>query len=294
MTAEQSRFDLPLKVAHKLLGEAEDRGSDLGDGPLKAGGTSLVAGRPGEPTAILAFSAAHACASGGAFLGDACCSGPSVFVSAVQEERTVLRWLRAAGATKHPLLLHAGPVLFSDPADPIQQLRQLISKHEAVLLVLDPLMAILPIEKINDNSEVARVLYPVLYLARETGCHVMLTHLARKKGGPVFEAILGGTVLADIADSALLVESEEDDSGINGTATVRTVRRNAPRPTETHIIVDPFTGQVTVPPYQLVTRVGTGSPPHTPQVVQMPPITDPSRRLSGGPKRTSRRGRPRK
>ena len=81
---------------------------------------------------------------------------------------------------------------------------QITSRDESVVIV-DTIRSLLGMQDENDNSEVARVLIPVIAAARQAGKTLILLHHQRKGGGDHGEGITGGHAFFGFVDIALVI-----------------------------------------------------------------------------------------
>lgn len=88
-----------------------------------------------------------------------------------------------------------------EPADILAE----IAHDEASVVVIDTVRNILQIRDETDNSEVARVLAPLIATCRAASKTLLLTHHIRKGGGQHGEGITGGHAFLGIVDCGLEV-----------------------------------------------------------------------------------------
>jgi hypothetical protein len=152
--------------------------------------------------------------------GSACVPGVVVLYSQEDDaEDTIVPRFKAAGGDPARLIL-AGEVRTADGIAPLDlpdhvaQLEALVTKHQAVLVVVDPLMAALPGDvKTGIDHHARRALAPVRALAERTRAAVLLIrHL--NKASKITDPILrgGGSIgIIGAARAGLVVGRDPDD-----------------------------------------------------------------------------------
>ncbi len=192
-----------------LLNEPEEDISYLWQDVLICGGLSILAAKPKVGKSTLARNLALRIAQGqGEFLGRAISASGAVVYLALEEKRSqVKRHFARMGATADlPIFVHVGGA----PETVLEELRSAITDSGAVLLVVDPLQRLCRIKDLNDYAEVSLALEPLMQIARDTGCHVLLVHHANKgmprEGG---DGILGSTAIFGSVDAALIMKRGE-------------------------------------------------------------------------------------
>lgn len=93
-------------------------------------------------------------------------------------------------------------LIFALGARPEAILARIQSGNETVVII-DTVRNLLSLRDETDNSEVARVLNPVIATCREGGKTLLLAHHLRKGGGEHGEAITGGHAFLGVVDLAL-------------------------------------------------------------------------------------------
>ena len=189
-----------------LLKEPNEDIAYLGKIPLIKGGLSILAAKPKVGKSTLARNLTYALAKGDlSFLGRNITSSGAVVYLALEEKRSeVKKHFLRMGASEHlPIFIHTG----SAPEKAIEELRKAIIESKAILAIVDPLQRLIRLPDLNDYSSVSLALEPLMQIARETGCHILLVHHANKgiprEGG---DSILGSTAIFGSVDCALIMK----------------------------------------------------------------------------------------
>jgi AAA domain len=192
----------------------------LWPGRVPRGALTVLAGEPGLGKSLLSIQLASAL-SRGELGGEAAES--LVLTAEDSHEHTVLPRLVAAGAD-------LGRIVFPPPAndglegairipDDVSYLGHLVERTQASLVVVDPLVAYLPM-KVNSwqDQSLRGALAPLAGLARERGVAVLLiAHLNKGRDADPLRRLGGSIGLAAAARSLLLLARDPDDpDGVNG------------------------------------------------------------------------------
>lgn len=103
------------------------------------------------------------------------------------------------------IYVHCGPL---NPGDAtIQALGGYIKEYDIGLIVVDTLSHYWRIDDENNNAEVVKRCSPLLALAHQADCCVLLIHHDNKTGGTGGRSIRGGGALLALVDQALMLES---------------------------------------------------------------------------------------
>ena len=135
------------------------------------------------------------------------------------------------GAGDDPIYVHVGP----SQVDGVAALREAIKTTGALFAIVDPMLRFIRVEDGNAYAEMTTKLEPVISLARETRCHIVLVHHTSKghKRGP--DAILGSTAILGAVDTAVMLL--EGKGGRRQWETVQRYGENIP-PTYLYFDVD--------------------------------------------------------
>jgi len=184
---------------------------------LVEGTLNLLEGNPDVGKTVMSIHVAACVSTGRPIHGDdRIREARSVlyFTSEDSVSQTVVPRLRAAGANLDRVLVQeprGSALLLPDALD---DLRRLIRKHRARLLVMDPLNGYLDASKINVNrdQEVRQALQPLRELAEEEKLTVLaLRHLNKASDKPALYRGGGSIALAAVARSVLLVARHPND-----------------------------------------------------------------------------------
>ena len=189
-----------------LYNEPDEDIDYLWENTLIKGGLSILVAKPKVGKSTLARNLALAIAKGETlFLGRNITASGSVVYLALEEKRSeVKKHFKKMGAAENlPIFLHTG----SAPEQAIAELRKAVIESQALLAIVDPLQRLIRISDLNDYSSVSLALEPLMQIARENGCHILLIHHANKsiarEGG---DSILGSTAIFGSVDSALIMK----------------------------------------------------------------------------------------
>ncbi|MDP3997658.1 MAG: AAA family ATPase [bacterium] len=80
---------------------------------------------------------------------------------------------------------------------------ELIATTSASIIIIDTVRSVLGLENENDNSEISRVLAPIINAARANNKTLILLHHSRKGGGQNGEGITGGHAFLGIVDASI-------------------------------------------------------------------------------------------
>ncbi len=192
-----------------LLREADEDIAYIWENTLIKGGLSILVAKPKVGKSTLARNLALAIAKGApSFLGRTIMVSGSVVYLALEEKRSEVKkhFERMGAAENLPIFIHTG----SAPGQAIDELRKAISKSEAIFAIVDPLQRLVRIKDLNDYALVSLALEPLMQIARDTNCHILLIHHANKgisrEGG---DSILGSTAIYASVDCALIMKRGE-------------------------------------------------------------------------------------
>ena len=191
----------------ELLAEAPDAHEWVWDETLIVGGLSLIAAKPKVRKSTLVRNLVCAISRVEAFLGRATKRGPIVYLELEEKRAQVARHFRAMGvAGDEEIFIHTGP---APGRDALNDLRAAIEKHKAILAVVDPAFKLIRLKDGNDYVEVTRAFEPLMNIARQTGCHILLIHHFGKGDREGGDQILGSTALFAAVDTALFMRKRE-------------------------------------------------------------------------------------
>ncbi len=227
-----------LTALGDLLDEPEEDIAWLVQGMLPSGGVSLLGAKPKVGKSTTARCLALAVARGEPFLGRETAQGPVVYLALEEKRAEIAKHFRRQGASGgDPVYVHVGVA----PERALEALAAAIELHKPALVIVDPLLKLVRVRDANDYAEVTRALEPVIELARQSGCHILLIHHLAKGERTGGDAILGSTALFGAVDTALLMRRHQD-----GTRTIETIQRYGDDLPESVIVLDEQTGTVTL------------------------------------------------
>jgi hypothetical protein len=205
---EESNFR-PLS-ARDILGKDLEPIVWVWDSYLPEGVLSVLAAYMKVGKSTLAYALAVAIAQGRPFLDRPTKQGGVLILAVEEHPRDVHRRLVRFGMRRDDPLFVQGWL----PATPAtyDRLRAFVRANAIRLVVVDTLSTFWGIADENDNAQVGRNLTPLLNLARETGCVVLLVHHERKAGGDGGRGIRGGSALLALVDQALTLDRSGPDN----------------------------------------------------------------------------------
>lgn len=219
-----------------LLAEPPEEIAYVWEDTLPKGGLSLLVAKPKVGKSTLARNLALRVARGDAefLVRKIPAPGPVVYLALEEKRSEVRRHFERMGATEElPILIHIG----SAPEEALQELRTAIVNSRAILAIVDPLQRLARVSDLNDYAQVSLALEPLMQIARDTGCHIMLVHHANKgmgrEGGDI---ILGSTAIFGSVDCALFMRRTESHR------TIESQQRYGEDMPKTVLAFDPVTG----------------------------------------------------
>jgi hypothetical protein len=203
---DSSSFNIEL--LHDLFEAPEEQQKWLVEDLLPAGGMSLLAGKPKAGKSTLARQLALSVATGKPFLQRETQQGAVIYLALEEKRQEVKDHFRALGATGGELIkIHYG----SAPVAAMDEAKNLLQRHPASLLIIDPLFKFTRVKDANDYAQMTAALEPILALARKTGTHVVCVHHAGKaERSDTADSILGSTAILGNVDTALLLTRHEE------------------------------------------------------------------------------------
>ena len=192
-----------------LLQEPDEDIAYLWENTLIKGGLSILVAKPKVGKSTLARNLALKVARGDTeFLGRAITASGAVVYLGLEEKRSeVKKHFERMGVTEDlPIFIHVG----SAPEKAIEELCKAVMDNKAVLAIVDPFQRLVRSPDLNDYSSVSLALEPLMQIARDTGCHILLIHHANKgisrESG---DSILGSTAIYGSMDCALIMKRSE-------------------------------------------------------------------------------------
>ena len=207
-----SREEKAIRTSHFSLIQAKDLIASeepetewLLEGILPAGGLSLLVAKPKVGKTTLAFNLGLAVAGGRDFLARKTKQSPVVYLALEEKRSEIRKKLKALGETPEGMSFHFG----SAPEKAIQEVRNLIKETMASLLIVDVLQKFCRIKDLNDYAQVTNTLEPLMAMAREENCHILLTHHAGKADRQDGDDILGSTALLGGVDTLVQIKKRD-------------------------------------------------------------------------------------
>jgi hypothetical protein len=210
-----------FKSLADLYSQPDDGCESLLDGLLQKGGFSILAAKPKVGKSTLARNLVLAIARGDqAFLGrEIKISGPAVYLGLEEKTSEVRAHFQRMGASPDlPIYIHTGSALMVSAGQAIIDLDKVIGEKKAVLAVVDTLQRLLRLKDLNKYGEVSLTLEPLVKVARDSGCHIMLVHHTKK--GPdddILDSVSGSTAIGGACDTLIAMKK----AGVNRTVESR-------------------------------------------------------------------------
>ncbi len=218
-----------LTSVSSILNEPEEEAEWLWEGVLPRGGMSLQVAKPKVGKTTTALRLAVAVSRGEDFLGRTTTQVPVIYLALEEKKAEVRKCLAALGVTNEPLHFHFGLA----PKDGIREIDVLAAETGAGLIIVDTLQKLTRIRDLNDYALVTNTLEPLLAVARDRNCHIMLLHHASKAERTDGDEILGSTALLGAVDTAIILKKREQGR------TFSTIQRYGNDIPETLLILHP-------------------------------------------------------
>jgi hypothetical protein len=124
--------------------------------------------------------------------------------------------------------------------DGIASLAAAVALYQPTLVIVDPVLKLVRVKDSSDYAELTRELEPVIELARNSGCHIAVTHHLGKMVRDGGDDVLGSTAIFGAVDT-LVIERKNQKDGMRILHTVQRYGRDLP---ETSIPLDDITGRI--------------------------------------------------
>src|SRR6266576_1475437 len=237
--AKKSAQGFIFTLARDMLSEPVEIMPFIVDGMLPASGISLWGAKPKVGKSVTVRNLAVSVARGEAFLDRDCKQG-TVLVLALEEKRAeVTSHLRSMGVGEELIHVHTGKAPDSSK-DGIAALAVAIALYQPMLVIVDPVLKLVRVKDSSDYAELTRELEPVIELARNTGCHIAVTHHLGKMVRDGGDDVLGSTAIFGAVDTLVIERKSQKD----GTRVLHTVQRYGKDLPETTIPLDEITGRI--------------------------------------------------
>ncbi len=226
---QKSAHHFKLIPVSCILSEPEEEAEWVWEGVLPRGGMSLQVAKPKVGKTTTALGLAVAVSRGEDFLGRSTAQAPVAYLALEEKRGEVKKRLVSLGVTDEPLHFHFGLA----PKEGIREIDALAVETGAGLIIVDTLQKLTRIKDLNDYALVTNTLEPLLAIARERNCHIMLLHHAGKAERTDGDEILGSTGLLGAVDTAILLKKREQGR------TFSTIQRYGNDIPETILILHP-------------------------------------------------------
>jgi hypothetical protein len=203
--AQKSAHHFKLIPVSNMLNEPEEEAEWVWEGVLPRGGMSLQVAKPKVGKTTTALRLAVAVSRGEDFLGRTTTQYPVIYLALEEKKGEVKKVLAALGVTGEPLYFHFGLA----PKNGLLEIDALALESGAGLIIVDTLQKLTRIKDLNDYALVTNTLEPLMAIARERNCHIMLLHHAGKADRMDGDEILGSTALLGAVDTAILFKQRE-------------------------------------------------------------------------------------
>jgi hypothetical protein len=216
------RWLRPLPVGAVYADTKLDEIVWLWDGMIPGGGALAVLGsymKEGKTT--LTYGLIGAMQRHAEFCGRATRSVPVLILALEEHMRDVKAHLAESGiGPNDPVYVHAGALPMQ--AEAVQELRSFIADNRIGLVVVDTLTRLLLLRDENANAEVTAALAPLLALARDLDCTLLLLHHTAKLSAQSFaygRELRGAGAIFATVDQAIIMRRVK-----GGPQTVRELR----------------------------------------------------------------------
>lgn len=194
-----------LTSVSSILNEPEEEAEWLWEGVLPRGGMSLQVAKPKVGKTTTALRLAVAVSRGEDFMSRTTTQVPVIYLALEEKKAEVRKCLAALGVTNELLHFHFGLA----PKNGIREIDALAAETGAGLIIVDTLQKLTRIKDLNDYALVTNTLEPLLAVARDRNCHIMLLHHASKAERTDGDEILGSTALLGAVDTAIILKKRE-------------------------------------------------------------------------------------
>ena len=202
---EELKHHFNLIRASELLSNEELQTEWLWYEVLPDGGLSLVVSKPKVGKTTFSINLAIAVSKGDDFLGKKTTKGPVVYLALEEKKEEVQKLLSSFSIANEDIYFHFGPA----PVEAIKEIQPLIEQTHCRLLVIDILQKFVRARDINDYAQVTALLEPLMIVARQEGCHILMTHHAGKRDRPGGDDILGSTGLLGGVDTSIHLKKRD-------------------------------------------------------------------------------------
>lgn len=179
----------------------------LWEGVLVVGGVCLLCAKPKVGKSTFLRQLALCVARGEPFLGRPTKQGKVIYLAIEESPNTFgPECLRVGWAEGDPIHLRIGSAPLEENRKIIGELRAFAAEGGYALLVVDTIGKLARVRSGNDYAEVCASLEPLIDLARETGCAVVMTHHLGKNERETGDGSLGSTAYFGAVDVCLEIK----------------------------------------------------------------------------------------
>ena len=175
---QETFWPVPM-TAKEFLNRPKDQRRWILEDSISYSSTTLLAAAPRVGKSTFAFNLSLAVARGLPFLGRATTAVPVFYLSMDNSADDMDELAKSLGLSENDqLMLHTGAI----PTDSIGWLRDIITRFNYKLVIIDTLQRFYQLDDANDYAEATRRMTPVDNLVKELGVHIVYLHHAGKNG----------------------------------------------------------------------------------------------------------------
>lgn len=177
-----------------VLAESDEQPEWLWEELLPVGGVALFCAKPKVGKSTLLRHLAVSVSRGDEFLGRATKASRVLYLAIEENHQVVGSEIRRVGwTTEDQITLRFGSAPQGVHREIIESLQSVIREGCYGLLIVDTIGRLARVKQGNDYAEVTQALEPIVDLARQTGCAVILTHHLGKNDRDTGDGSLGST-----------------------------------------------------------------------------------------------------
>ena len=185
----------------------------LWDGLLPVNGCSLIVSKPKVGKSVMCINLAVHVSQGWTFLGRSTKRGNVLYVALEENQRDVKHYLSVLKGYNEGLPnIHW--FFGTAPKDALEQIAGFIRELDLKLVIIDIFQKFFRPKETDNYAEITNLLEPVTTLARESNCHISLTHHSRKGlETDIGETVLGSTGFLGAVDVLLHLRKDGEKRG---------------------------------------------------------------------------------
>lgn len=192
-----------FKPLSQILFEPQPEVPWLVDGLLIKGGLSTLIAKPKIGKSTLAKTLVLAVSKGEDFLGMSTEKSKVLYLGLEDHAGEFQSdFLKLCADGTEDIDAHIGLA----PPNPIDFLRDEISRRRPGLVIVDTLMKLIRVADVNDYAKTNNAFEPLLALARDTGTHILCVHHAKKGKSKDGENTLGSTAIEAMVDVTIYLQ----------------------------------------------------------------------------------------